>query len=265
MHIVELDDFDIEQIALSGQCFRINDVGGGCWSIAAFGYRLFVQQDGKRCQFSCSPEEFFEVWSQYFDLQTNYGKVKEKIRQTRDPYLINAVNYGYGIRILRQDLWEMIVSYIISQRNNITRIKKTIEKLCRPFSGNFPTSSELKDFSESDFQKMGMGYRAKYVYDVVRAAESGQLNMNLLRKMAYPDVVKYLKQFNGVGDKVANCIALFALHKTEAFPIDVWIQRIIDTRYHGEFDYQQFGEHAGIVQQYMFFYERYLSKKNPKI
>lgn len=257
MYAVELDDFDIKQIALSGQCFRINDAGDGWWSVAAFHRCLRVRQQKKYCEFGCSEEEFSEIWAPYFDLQTNYGEIKEKIRQTGDSYLTRAVDYGYGIRILRQDSWEMIVSYVISQRNNIPRIKKTIERLCAPFSGNFPTPSELKIFTKSDFQQFALGYRAEYVYDIVQVAENGQLDIDLLKSMPYADAVKYLKQFKGIGDKVANCIALFALHKTEAFPIDVWIQRIIDTQYGGQFDYEKFGAFAGIVQQYMFFYQRY--------
>lgn len=261
MYAVELNDFDIKQIALSGQCFRINGEEDGWWSVAAFRRCLRVRQQKKYCEFDCSAEEFSRIWAPYFDLQTDYSKVKEKIRQTGDPYLMRAADYGYGIRILQQDLWEMIVSYIISQRNNIPRIKKIIERLCALFSGNFPTSSELKIFTKSDFQQLGLGYRAEYVYDIVQDAENGRLDMALLKSMSYADAVKYLKQFKGIGDKVADCAALFALHKTEAFPIDVWIRRIIDTQYGGQFDYAQFGAFAGIVQQYMFFYQRYGLKR----
>lgn len=261
MFTVSLSDFDIEQIALSGQCFRMNPVDDGCWRVAALGHNLVIRQSNKICEFDCDSAEFEDTWLEYFDLQTDYSLVKKTVYESGDPYLIRAVDYGYGIRILRQDLWEVVVSYIISQRNNINRIKNTVERLCAPFNGMFPSAVDLSNYSEIDFQQLGLGYRAKYVYDVVQAYLNGILNLNELKQMSYANAVDYIKQFNGVGDKVANCIALFGLHKTEAFPIDVWIQRIIDLEYGGHFDYQKFGQYAGIVQQYMFFYER-LGKKS---
>lgn len=262
MYSVSLSDFDIEQIAFSGQCFRIEHIEGGYWRVVAFGHRLLLRQLGRICEFDCSADEFKNIWLDYFDLQTDYSSVKKNIYESGDPYLIQAMNYGYGIRILKQDLWEMIVSYIISQRNSITRIKNTIEKLCIPFNGFFPSAEELRNYSETDFQQLGLGYRAKYICDIVRDRLDGTLNPDKLKLMDYEDAINYLKQFNGIGDKVANCIALFGLHRIEAFPIDVWIQRIIDREYQGHFDYKKFGRYAGIVQQYMFFYERSKEKSS---
>lgn len=253
---VSLDDFDLGQISLSGQCFRIKCIGDNCWQVIAFGRKLLINQQDKLCEFYCDSDEFNDIWYNYFDLQTDYSLVKQCIRKSGDDYLIRAINYGWGIRILKQDLWETVVSYIISQRNSITRIKNTIEKLCVPFDGLFPSAEDLRNYSEADFQQLGLGYRAKYVYDIVQAYLNGTLNLNKLKLMSYEDAINYLKQFNGVGDKVANCIALFGLHKTEALPIDVWIQRIIDREYRGHFNHKIFGQYAGIVQQYMFFYER---------
>lgn len=251
-------DFNIEQIANSGQCFRIYEVSPGNWKIIAFEKALTISYDGAtEYILECSVDEYQKIWRDYFDLQRDYGVIKENIRATGDPYLIAAVNYGYGIRILHQDLWETIVTFIISQRNNIPRIRKIISKLCD--GEKFPSPKLLATYSETDFLAIGLGYRAKYLVDISRAAVSGKLSFDNLKKMNYIEVIDSLKKFNGIGNKVANCIALYGLHKLEAFPIDIWMKRIINKRYFGNFDPYRFAEYAGIVQQYMFFYERHLA------
>ena len=251
----DLQDFDIEQIANSGQCFRITQIAPETWTIKALGRTLCITK-GNEYIFDCSEEEFTSIWHNYFDLSSDYSIYKRIIRSSGDKYLINAINYGYGIRILRQDLWETIVSFIISQQNNIVRIKSIIEQLCHPFDGVFPSPALLKDFCENDFKLLGLGYRAKYVYNMVKAVLNGEIDLNYLKTLSTQDVIKYLQKFNGIGAKVANCIALFSLHKIDAFPIDVWIKRIIDKYYNGKFPIKKYASFAGIVQQYMFFYER---------
>ena len=256
----EIKDFDIDQIAQSGQCFRIEKIEDDKWQILAREEVLKVQKISKNeYLFDCSEKEFQNIWFDYFDFRTDYSEIKGKIMETNDPYLISAIEYGWGIRILRQDLWETIVTFIISQRNNIPRITNTIKRLCNPFGGKFPTPSLLKDYSESDFKKLGLGYRAKFFVDIVIAALDGELDFKYLKSLPTNEALKYLQRFNGIGPKVANCIALFSLHKIEAFPIDVWIQRIIDRRYNGIFPIEKFKGFEGIVQQYMFFYERSLN------
>ena len=252
-----LYDFDIEQIANSGQCFRINQISPDNWTIKAFGQTLNIIKISKQqYMFDCTDEDYETIWYNYFDLGTDYSIYKEMIRRSGDRYLLNAINFGHGIRILRQDLWETIVSFIISQQNNITRINGIIERLCLPFDGIFPSPTLLKDYSEDDFKMLGLGYRAKYVADTVKAVLDGKLNLNLLNTLSTQDVIKYLQRFNGIGAKVANCIALFSLHKIDAFPIDVWIKRIINKYYHDNFPLEKYASFAGIVQQYMFFFER---------
>lgn len=230
------------------------------WNVSAFGHTLNVRKnDAGEHILECSADEYREIWQDYFDAQCDYSAIKDSICATRDPYLIAAVNYGHGIRILRQDLWETIVTFIISQQNNIPRIKRIISKLCDGVI--FPTPKTLAKYSITDLEAIGLGYRAKYLVEISRAVLSGALSFSELKKMNYPDAVKCLKQFNGIGDKVANCIALYGLHKTESFPIDVWIKRIVNNRYSGHFDIDRFTGYAGIVQQYMFFYERHLNGK----
>ena len=258
---IRSNDFNIAQIADSGQCFRIFEQSNGVWETIAFGksLKIYVRDDNTHI-FECDSNEYNELWRNYFDMQRNYGEIKARIRAVGDIYLTNAVDFGYGMRILNQDLWEVIISFIISQQNNIPRIRGIIKRLCAPYGLRFPTPQELALFSEDDLIKIGLGYRARYVRNIAIAATEGRLSFDNLRKMTYYDAVAYLKKFDGIGEKVANCIALFGLRKLEAFPIDVWIKRILQQQYGGTFDTAKFPGYAGLVQQYMFYYERFRGK-----
>jgi len=253
--IKRIADLNIEQIADSGQCFRMDKVADGKWRLRAFNRELKISQQQEEVRFDCSAEEFDEIWFDYFDMSRDYGAIKSSVIELGDEYLSAAVKFGYGLRILRQDLWETIVSFIISQRNNIPKIKNTISKLCHD-SVHFPSVAELAEFSDDKLKSCGLGYRAKYVKDLAQNVRNGSFDLDKLKKLNYTQAIDYLKTQSGVGDKVANCVALFGLHKTEAFPVDVWIKRIIDTYYNGHFDASKFKDYAGIVQQYMFYYER---------
>ena len=257
-----LQDFDIEQIAESGQCFRISRASSNTWNVKAFGQELYITKiRGNEYIFDCTEEDYLDIWYNYFDLGTDYSMYKSLIERSGDPYLNNAINYGYGIRILRQDLWETIVSFIISQQNNINRIKVIIERICLPFEGVFPSPALLKDYTENDFRLLGLGYRAKYIADIVKDVLDGAFSLDYLKMLSTKDALEYLQNFNGIGAKVANCIALFSLHKMDAFPQDVWIKRIIETRYGRKFPVEKYATFAGVVQQYMFFYERFVRDK----
>ncbi|MDR2603589.1 MAG: hypothetical protein LBC11_03470 [Puniceicoccales bacterium] len=253
-------DFCIEQIANSGQCFRINKLGPtDVWQVVAFGKELTIYRvDRNTSVFHCSPEEFQSIWVDYFDLQRDYGMIKDLILTANDPFLRDAIAYGAGLRILRQDLWETIVSFIISQRNNIPRIKSTIEKLCAPYAYAFPSPHILARYDEKDFCNLGLGYRARYLTDIAGSVKAGTFDMEYLKTLSTREAITYLKNFNGIGEKVANCIVLYGLHRLEVFPIDTWISRIIRNQYGGNFDIKNFSPYAGIVQQYMFFYQRSL-------
>lgn len=256
-----IEDFDIQQIADSGQCFRISHLSSNIWQVIAFRKKLLIEKiTHNNYKFYCSEDEFQSIWSDYFDLQTDYGKIKNNIRKFNDQYLNAAVNYGFGIRILRQDLWETIISFIISQRNNIPRIRNTINKICKPYDGFFPTPEDLVKYTELELMNFGLGYRSRYIFDIARSVIDGKLNLSKLKNLSTEDSLNYLKTCKGIGGKVANCIALFGLYKTDAFPIDVWIQRIIDKQYNGNFSIDNFKDYAGIVQQYMFFYQKSLGK-----
>lgn len=248
-------DLSFEQIAASGQCFRF-EACDGYWIVSAFDRVLKVQQIENLCLFHCSESEFDDIWHDYFDLATDYSEIKRKIVAQNDPFLTEAVKFGWGLRILRQDLWETLVTFLISQRNNIPRIRKTVLALCN--GAHFPTPDELKNHSVEDFRRLGLGYRAKYLYELVQKVVNREFDLQALYDKA--TAMTHLQQLPGVGIKVASCVALFALHHLDAFPVDVWIKRAIDTHYNGSFSLQDsLKDYAGVVQQYMFFYQRSLA------
>ncbi len=245
------------QIADSGQCFRITNISSADWEIMAYNKALKIhREDDYTFAIECTREEYKKIWFDYFDMNRDYGSLKKKIISTNDPYLISAVNYGYGIRILKQDLWEIMVTFLISQQNNIPRIKRIIANLCAPFKTKFPTPYDLKKYTEKDFLSLGVGYRSIYLQNIVKSVIKGDLNLNKLREMETEKAVTFLQSFRGIGIKVANCIALYGLHRIESFPVDIWIKNIIKDHYNNNFDVSKFPGYAGIVQQYMYFYER---------
>lgn len=258
MLTLKLKDFDIEQIADSGQCFRMNRIEDDTWELFAMDRYLKVQKKNGFHIFYCGQEEFDNFWFDYFDLQTDYSEIKKRILATNDKYLTKAVNYGNGLRILHQDLWEMIVSMVISQQNNIPRIKSCLKILCKINKGKFPTPNDFLKFPKEDLNSVKLGYRKNYLLNISEIICNGSFNLEKLKKMKYSEAMDYLKTLHGVGDKVANCIALFGMYKIEAFPIDVWIKRILNTYYHNNFSLENWNlqDIGGIVQQYMFFFER---------
>lgn len=253
-----LEDFDIKQIADSGQCFRMYRIENDTWEIFALNRFLKIQKKEDTHIFYCNQKEFDDFWYDYFDLQTDYGEIKRRILATNDEYLIKSVNFGSGLRILRQDLWETIVSFVVSQQNNIPRIKGCLKKLCEINGERFPTPTDFLNFREKNLDSVKLGYRKNYLLKISEAVSNGNFDLEKLKKMNYLEAMKYLKTLHGVGDKVANCVALFGLHKIEAFPIDVWIKRVFETRYYNDFSLERWHlqDIGGIVQQYMFFYER---------
>lgn len=254
----ELRDFDIEQIADSGQCFRMYRVDEDMWEVYALNRFLKIRKRKGDYVFECKSKEFNEFWANYFDLYTDYEKIKRRILSTGDSYLIKAVEYGSGLRILRQDLWEMIVSWVISQRSNIPRIQKSLKKLCDINCGKFPLPEDFLRFSEKEIAEVKLGYRKKYLLEIARKVKNGSFNLEKLKLLPFDQAIISLKSLYGVGDKVANCIALSALGHIEAFPVDVWIKRILEKQYNNDFSLEKLGltDIGGIVQQYMYYYER---------
>ena len=272
MIIKRLKDFDIQQISNSGQCFRLEKAEENRFQLVAKDKYLEIEQKAEEVQFFCSEEEFEEIWKVYFDLETNYGRIKESIEE-EDEYLKKAILCGGGIRILRQDLWEMIVSFLISQQNNIPRIKKIIRTLCekygerrRNFRGKeyfcFPKSEVIAQLEEKELINCNLGYRSKYVMHTAKCIADGSFSIQNLWEMDYKKAKESLKQLYGVGEKVADCICLFGLHQIEAFPIDTHIKQMLEKHYKKGFPFKKYQGYAGVLQQYAFYYETYGERKD---
>ena len=216
-------------------------------------------------EFFCSGEELELIWRPYFDLDTDYGRFISSI-DISDTYLTIAAQRGCGIRILRQDLWEMIISFIISQRSNIKRIRKCIKTLSERFGSqktsddgsvyyDFPSPKALAEAPLNTISACGVGYRDTYISRTAQDIYYGLFDIEGLRDMTYPEAKAKLLKLHGVGEKVADCICLFGLHMLEAFPKDVHINRIIADEYAGNFPFEDHPGYAGVLQQYMFYYD----------
>ena len=250
---VIIDHMNLDQIANSGQCFRWQKLNDNTYGIPAFGRYLEISQNDNVFTLSCDEDEWTKYWKSYFDVDTDtdYDEVEKFIMESNDGFLRTAYEYGSGIRILRQDLWEVIISFVISQNNNIPRIKKSIEKLCDEVDGKFPNCYEIFDMDLTD---KGLGYRDKYLEDACKwwICEEGYVESRL-RNVKEPK--QHLLEIKGVGNKVADCICLFGLHNLKAFPIDTHIKKIIDREYNGKMPDWVENKYSGLFQQYLFYYE----------
>ena len=258
--------FNLEQIAESGQCFRWFRLEQNKYRIIAFGKCIEVSQQGTKIFFDCSREDFDNIWYNSFDLGTDYESIVSAV-SGNDIFLKNAVRTAGGIRILNQELWEMIISYIISQNNNIPRIKKSIENICRGIGKKlgeeiycFPTYEEMSKADRSIIGGAGLGYRDRYIIGLYEKYAPDMI-LEAANGMGYEEALKYYMSFKGIGKKVANCICLFGLHQLDACPIDTWMQKIIDEEYNGVIPRWMKGEFAGVYQQYAFYYKRYIEGK----
>ena len=234
------------------------DLGNGVWQVFALDEKIKIQKNQKVHIFDCSQEKFDDFWYDYFDLQTDYKTLQKRIFDTNDDYLCKAVKFGQGLRILKQDLWEMIVSFVISQQNNIPRIKNCLKTLCTLNGNKFPKPQDLLNLQGEKLKSVKLGYREDYLLKISEAIVDKKFSLEELKGMSYEMSMKKLQSLRGIGEKVANCVELFGLYKMEAFPVDVWIKKIIENRYGGNFSLEKLGlkDIGGLVQQYMYFYER---------
>jgi N-glycosylase/DNA lyase len=223
-----------------------------------------VREEGGTVRITCGAGGFESVWRRYFDLDFDYESARRAL--CVDDYMASAARFGTGIRILRQDKWEALCSFIISQCNNIPRIKKIVEAMCRQFGDalefegreyrSFPSAQRVASLSEADLAPLRCGYRAPYILSAARAVASGLTDLEALADVGSAEAISALKSLPGVGDKVANCVALFGFHMLDVFPVDTWMKRVIKERYGGKLDPAVFGGYAGLAQQYMFFHAR---------
>lgn len=264
---IKNDYINLKQIAESGQCFRWKKMCPGRYFVISDGRVacFFQEKTGIRILCRSKDEEYFR---RYLDLDTDYGKVIEQIDE-KDDFLTGAAQMGRGIRILRQNLWEMIISFIISQRNNIPRIMKSIDALCEKlgeqivfdYEGEhlvgytFPAPEVIAGADLSEFK---FGYREKYIRQTAEDILEGKFDLEEVKNAVeegktLEQVKEMLKQLKGVGEKVASCIQLFGLHQLELFPIDTWIAKVEKMYYNGHFPVEKYKDTAGIMQQYLFF------------
>lgn len=247
------DDLVLDDVLDTGQAFRWNKTGENSY----FGYcldtPLEISGSGGRFVLKNTDEEtFLNVWADYFDLGTDYAALRREY--SRDPALKEACAFSRGIRLLRQPPWEALVSFVFSSNNNITRIKGIIARLHEHY-GHFPTPAELASETVESLGYLRAGFRAKYILDAAQKVASGEICLENVKKMHYEEGKRELMKICGVGPKVADCVLLGGMYKTEAFPVDVWIKRVLEEYYPEGFP-EEFYPTRGIAQLYLFNYIR---------
>lgn len=295
-----LDLFDPGAICESGQIFRMyelqrNKTASHIYEVFSGNRRLEIHEltedasaDGgsgadkgaKKFLFTCSQEEFDGYWRHYFDLDRDYARIVKRAECGTDRFVKAAVSYGRGIRVLNQNIWEMMISFIISQQNQIPKIRKTVEKLCERFGEKhdegwygFPSPAAIAAGGIDGLKGLSLGYRERYIYETAIQYLDHGISDTELKKMDYSSAMRYLTSFSGIGEKVANCVCLFGAEFSDAFPVDTHIKDILYREYyHGDTpkekltirDYNRMIDDGfisyigvrGIVQQWIFAYER---------
>lgn len=259
--IPDVRDLDLEQTLDCGQSFRWEKQDDGSFSGVAFDKFVNISLDGTDMIIKNAVEDDRELWFDYFDLALDYGKIREDISRIH-PVLKEAAKYAPGIRILRQDPYEALCTFIISQNNNIKRIKGIVGRLCESFGDEiedgvygFPTAERLAKLTPDDLAPLRAGFRNRYIIDSAKKVASGEVDLELCKTADYEAARAELMKITGVGVKVADCTLLFGMYRVEAFPIDVWMKRAMEKLFPG-MTAADFGEYAGIAQQYIFHYSR---------
>lgn len=267
-------NFNIKQIVECGQCFRWDKISEMNYVGVAFGKVIEVSQNEDTVTIENTNKEDFEnIWIKYFDLERDYAKIKKELYN--DEILRKSIDYGYGIRILNQEPFELLISFIISARNSIPSIKKTIKKISErwgkeiEYKGNiyytFPRAEDLKEATEEEIKETGASFRSKYIVSTVEMVNNEPDILNKILLLNDDECHTALQEFKGVGAKVADCIMLFSMEKTSAFPVDVWVKRAMMYFYNAEegslnkiriFAREKFGALSGFAQQYLFYYAR---------
>lgn len=259
---VHLENFSLRDTLDCGQCFRFAEGANGEFTGIAANMPLTVRQDGNTIAFvNTSIHTFERVWRPYFDFDTDYEAIKKSF--WKDPVIRKACGYAGGMRILRQDPWEALCSFIISQNNNIPRIKGIVERLCAQFGEKvdkevygFPSAKILAGKSEEDLRDLRAGFRAKYILDAARKVTSKEVDLKKVCNLSLEEAREELMKIKGVGIKVAECALLFGFHRLDAFPVDVWIRKALHFFYKQGFP--EFAKpYGGVAQQYIFHYIRH--------
>ncbi len=271
------NSFNIEHILECGQCFNFEKIEDKHYRVTAFGKVLFIKEYEKEVEFfPCTTLEFESIWKKYFDLNKDYDELKEFLR--KDNVLNQAISFGEGIRILNQEHFECLISFIISQNNRIPMIKNVVRNLSIEYGEKiengyaFPKPEILTNVSDEDLRLCKTGILSKYILDCCNKIHNNEINLSELEKLSTQDLMAELIKIKGVGVKVANCVLLFSYGRGESFPVDVWIKRAMEhfyfdgeektKEYIQKFGEEKFGELSGIAQQYIF---NYALKTNLKI
>lgn len=275
------DSLELKDIFECGQCFRWNEENDGSYTGIIKNAIINVKKENGNVVFTGKCEgNIKELVDDYFDLDRNYEEIKQKLSNV-DEYLKTSIEYGKGIRILNQDLWETIISFIISANNNIPRIKGIIERLSQKYGNEiewngkkyytFPTPEQLRNVTVEDYRKLGLGFRDVRLYETTKMILNNEIDLEKLRNNPNTQEVRNeLLKLSGVGPKVADCILLFSdLKRFDVFPIDVWVRRVMNDLYIKEDDetkvskktieklaYEKFGDLMGLAQQYLFYWRR---------
>lgn len=272
--IIQIKDFVPAHTFDCGQCFRWEVQSDGSYIGVANGQVVRIKADSDFVTIDgCSKEDYESFWRTYLDANRDYSVIKKAV--STNSVMSEAVSFGYGIRILRQDFFETLISFIISQRSSIPKIKSCVEKLCRmcgselTFEGkkyySFPTPEKVAALSEEDLRLTGVGYRAPYILKAASAVANGELDIKKLSLSDTSEARRELLKLYGVGDKVCDCVLLFSLAKYDLFPADVWIKRVMaedfcmeNAKKSGE---ALFGGYSGFAQQYLFYWKKF-NKEN---
>lgn len=279
--IENIKSFELQDIFDCGQCFRWNKQEDGSYTGVFKENVMNVEKNGNTVIFKgICKGDIKEIVEDYFDLNRNYEEIKKQLSQI-DEHIKTSIEYGQGIRILNQDLWEMIISFIISANNNIPRIKGIIDKIAKGYGKEiewrgkkyytFPTAEELKNVGIEEYRKLGAGFRDVRIYETVQMVLNKKVDLEKMKNNPNTlEVREQLLTLSGVGPKVADCILLFStLKRFEVFPIDVWVRRVMNDLYIKKQDetkvnkkeleklaHEKFGNLAGIAQQYLFYWKR---------
>ena len=269
------EQFNPDVILNSGQVFRMKRETKGADGMpdtysASSGDNeviFYLNTEKDAWDFVCQ-ESQWDFWQNYFDFETDYISYNNIIRQSNDKFLKDSLKDSFGMRILRQDLWEVFISYVISQNNNIPKIKKSIQVLCDRYSDgvHFPKPEVLAFVPEAELMDgTALGYRADYIIGISRAITEGRLNIEAISKLPYQEAYNSLIAIKGIGPKVANCIMLYGFHFMESYPIDTWMKKIIKEDYstYNQADYlnyinESYSGFQGYVQQLQFYHKRQL-------
>ena len=273
MQVTIKDDFDLEKIIDSGQCFRGKSLEDGRYRFISGDFAIYLRpKEGEPGVYtvSCDQKSWETIWFPFFDLERCYSEIAV-LESGKHEFVDQAIAHGRGVRLLRQDPWEMLLTFIISQRKSIPAIIKTVEALSEKYGHDivteqkrlkaFPSPEEIKEATAEELAACGLGYRVKYILDAIQKVNSGELNLKAIAELPDNILLEKLQAVMGVGIKVANCIALFAYGRTACVPVDVWIFRAIEKECGGVSPFSLYGENAGIIQQYIFYYEREVHRK----